>query len=126
MKKTADYYFKIAAKKLQEANEELFKNGNSVDKILVCKNTHTAIENYLLGFLTFHNSTDFKNEDSIDQLYDKCVLIDIHLQKIDIKNVICRKVDSLFLKCDDQDTITACFETADNIDTYFRRIKILN
>lgn len=126
MKETADHYFKIATKKLQEANEELYRNGNTVNKMFVCKNTHAAIENYLLGFLTFHNSTDFNKEDSINQLYEKCVLIDIHLQKIDIKNVFCRQVDSLFLKCDDQDTITACFETADNIDTYFRRIKILN
>lgn len=126
MKNTADHYFKIAAKKLQEANEELYRNGDTVNKTFVCKNTHAAIENYLLGFLTFHNSTDFNKEDSIDQLYEKCILIDIHMQKIDIKNVICRQVDSLFLKCDDQETITACFETADNIDTYFRRIKILN
>lgn len=126
MEKTADHYFKIAAKKLQEANEELFRNGNSVNKIFVCKNTHAAIENYLLGFLIFHKATDINKEDSIDQLYEKCVSINVHLQKIDIKNVICRKVDTLFLKCDDQESITACFETADNIDTYFRRIKILN
>ena len=43
-----------------------------------------------------------------------------------MKDVICKQNDALFLKCDEIEAITACFEAADNIDTYFRRINILN
>ncbi|MDP2088021.1 MAG: HEPN domain-containing protein [Flavobacteriaceae bacterium] len=125
MEQSADHYFKIAAKKLQEANEELFRNGNdSVDKKLVCQNAHMAIENYLKGFLAFHETSPTNN--SIAQLFEQCVAIDIHLQKIEMKNVICKHNDALFLKCEEIEAITACFEAADNIDTYFRRINILN
>ena len=125
MEQSTDQYFKIATKKLQEANEELFRNGNnSVNKKLVCQNAHLAIENYLKGFLAFHQTTATTN--SIAQLYEQCVAIDIHLQKIEMKDVICKQNDALFLKCDEIEAITACFEAADNIDTYFRRINILN
>lgn len=125
MEQSANHYFKIATKKLQEANEELFRNGSiSIDKKSVCLNAHLAIENYLKGFLVFHKKNPIY--DSIALLYEQCVAIDIHLQKIDIKDVICRHSDSLFLKCEEVEDITACFEAADNIDTYFRRINILN
>lgn len=125
MEQSADYYFKIATKKLQQANEELFKNGNTLNKKNVCQNAHAAIENYLKGFLVFHQTKLVENN-SIAQLFEQCLLIDIHLQKIDMKEVICRHSDSLFMKCEELETITACFEAADNIDTYFRRINILN
>ncbi|HEX5743211.1 MAG TPA: hypothetical protein VFY09_04860 [Flavobacteriaceae bacterium] len=125
MEQSANHYFKIATKKLQLANEELFRNGNSVDKKLVCLNTHTAIENYFKGFLVFHEIEPI--DSSLSNLYEQCVAIDIHLQKIEIKDVICRHSNySLFSKCEELEAITACFEAADNIDTYFRRINILN
>jgi HEPN domain-containing protein len=125
MEQSANHYFKIATKKLQLANEELFRNGNSVDKKQVCLNAHTAIENYFKGFLAFHEIEPI--DSSLSNLYEQCVAIDIHLQKIEIKDVICRHSNySLFSKCEELDAITACFEAADNIDTYFRRINILN
>ena len=109
----------------QEANEELFRNGNSVDKKQVCINAHTAIENYFKGFLVYHEIEPINN--SLSSLFEQCVAIDIHLQKIEIKDVICSNSNySLFTKCEELAAITACFEAADNIDTYFRRINILN
>lgn len=125
MKQSANHYFNIATKKLQEANEELFRNGNSVNKKLVCQNAHVAIENYLKGFLAFHETEPIESSTLLN-LFEQCVEIDIHLQKIEIKNIICKNNDALFLKCEEIETITACFEAADNIDTYFRRINILN
>jgi hypothetical protein len=124
MEPSANHYFNIASQKLSEANEELFQNGDGFNKSFVCKNTHIALKNFLKGFLVYHNITPI--EESLEQMFEQCVLIDVYFSKIDFKNVICRKDDTLFLKCEDPRHITDCFETADNIDTYFRRIKILN
>ncbi|MDO9262273.1 MAG: hypothetical protein Q7U08_10055, partial [Flavobacteriaceae bacterium] len=75
-------------------------------------------------FLAFHKINPINN--SLSQLFEQCVAIDVHLQKIEMKDVICKHNDALFLKCEEIDAITACFEAADNIDTYLRRINILN
>lgn len=123
MEPSANYYFKIASEKLMEANEELFKNGDGFNKKSVCKNTHIALENYLKGFLVYHQVAP--KDESLELMFEQCVLIDEHFRKIEFRNVICRNDSSLFLKCEEINHITNCFDTVDNIDTYFRRINIL-
>ncbi|MDV7187306.1 HEPN domain-containing protein [Lutibacter sp. TH_r2] len=124
METRAQAFFKKANEKLVEAKEELFKPSEDLVSYSVCKNAQISIENYLKGFL-IKNNVNVTIEDTIESLYNKCIEVDKDFKKIDMKAVSCRghKMDSRY--CTDVETISACFDTADNIDTYLKKIKAI-
>ncbi|HEY9168120.1 MAG TPA: HEPN domain-containing protein [Lutibacter sp.] len=124
MKSRSEAYFKEAEKKLKSAKEELFKPAEDIVSYSVCKNAQFAIENFLKGYLT-KNNIELQPNETIASLYDKCASIDKHFKSIDLNAIGCKNhaIDSRY--CSEINSVSACFDTADNIDTYLRKNKIV-
>ena len=124
MKTRSDAFFKEASKKLKTAKEELFKPAEDIVSYSVCKNAQFAIENFLKGYLTKSNIELQKNE-TIASLYDKCVSVDKNFASNDLSAIKCKNntIDSRY--CSEVSSVSACFDTADSIDTYLRKNKVL-
>ena len=124
MKSRSSAFFNEATKNLQLAKNELFKPSEDIVTYSICKNAQFAIENYLKGFL-IKNEVEIDLSDTIDTLYDKCIAIDKNFKNIDINTIGCKDhaIDSRY--CSEINSVSACFDTADNIDTYLRKISIL-
>ena len=124
MKSRSDAFLKEATKKLKIAKDEMFKPAEDIVSYSVCKNSQFAIENFLKGYLTSKEVKLLSNE-TIASLYDKCVAIDENFKNIEMGAIGCKKsaIDSRY--CSEINSVSACFDTADNIDTYLRKNKIL-
>src|SRR4030065_2213080 len=124
MKSRSEAFFKEAEKKLKSAKEELFKPAENIVSYSVCKNAQFAIENFLKGFLT-KNNIELQPNETIASLYDKCLSIDKNFTTIDLSTIGCKNhaIDSRY--CSDINTVSSCFDTADSIDTYLRKNKIV-
>ena len=124
MKSRSSAFFNEATKNLQLAKNELFKPSEDIVTYSICKNAQFAIENYLKGFL-IKNEVEIDLSDTIAILYDKCIAIDKNFKNIDINAIGCKDhaIDSRY--CSEINSVSACFDTADNIDTYLRKISIL-
>jgi hypothetical protein len=124
MSSRSSAFFKEATKKLELAKEELLKPTGDLVSFSVCKNSQFAIENYLKGFL-LKNDVDFDVNATIGTLYEQCVLIDKNFKNVDLNAIGCKNhaIDSRY--CSEINSVSACFDTADNIDTYLRKSKIL-
>jgi hypothetical protein len=124
MKTRSEAFFKEAIKNLQIAKNELFKPSEDIVTYSICKNTQFAIENYLKGFL-IKNEVKLEQKETVLTLYNKCLAIDKNFKNIDINTIGCKEhaIDSRY--CSEINSVSACFDTADNIDTYLRKIKVL-
>ena len=124
MKSRSEAFFKEASKKLKSAKEELFKPAEDIVSYSVCKNAQFAIENFLKGYLT-SNNIDLEQNETIASLYDKCISIDKNFSSIDLSAIGCKNhaIDSRY--CSEINSVSACFDTADNIDTYLRKNKVV-
>lgn len=124
MESRSKAFFDEASKKLNSAKEELFKPAEDLIGYSICKNSQIAIENYLKGFLNNH-SIELTPTETIETLYQKCVLVDEKFKLIDLNALKCKehKIDSRY--CTDLKTVSACFDAADSLDTFLRKNKIL-
>jgi HEPN domain-containing protein len=124
MKSTANKFFGEAVEKLKEANEELFRPEEDVVSFAVCKNAQFAIENYLKGFL-YNNGVDASNFKTIESLYEQCKTMNEKFKEIDLTAFRCKshEIDSRY--CNEVSKVNNCFDVADNLDTFFRREKII-
>jgi len=124
MKSRSSAFFNEATKNLQLAKNELFKPSEDIVTYSICKNAQFAIENYLKGFL-IKNEVEIATNETITSLYNKCIAIDKNFKSIDINTIGCKDhaIDSRY--CSEINSVSACFDTADNIDTYLRKISIL-
>ncbi len=125
MKERAYAFFNEAIKKVNEANEELCRPEEDVVTYSVCKNAQFAIENYLKGFL-LNNGKDPSNFNTIDSLYKECKAINAKFKDIDLSDFSCKshQIDSRY--CNEVTKVSNCFDVADNLDTFFRREKIIS
>jgi HEPN domain-containing protein len=121
----ANKLFDDAVEKLNEASEELFRPEEDVVTYSVCKNAQFAIENYLKGFL-LNNGKDPSNFNTIDSLYKECKAINAKFKDIDLSDFSCKshQIDSRY--CNEVTKVSNCFDVADNLDTFFRREKIIS
>jgi len=117
-------FFKEASKNLNVAKDELFKPAEDIVSYSVCKNAQYAVENFLKGFL-IKNKVKIEVEDTIATLFDKCVKVDPNFKEIELTAIGCKNdtIDSRY--CSEINKISACYDTADNIDTYLRKNKVL-
>ena len=124
MKARSDAFLREAEKKLDIAKEEMFKPAEDIVSYSVCKNSQFAIENFLKGYLTQHE-VKLQTNETITSLYDKCIVIDKNFKTIEMGAIGCKShaIDSRY--CSEINSVSACFDTADNIDTYLRKNKIL-
>lgn len=124
MKSRSDAFLKEAVNKLKIAKEEMFKPAEDFVSYSVCKNSQFAIENYLKGYLT-SKEIKLESDETIASLYNKCITIDENFKTIDMGAIGCKKsaIDSRY--CSEINSVSACFDTADNIDTFLRKNKLL-
>ena len=124
MESRSKAFFDEASKKLNNAKEELFKPAEDLMSYSVCKNSQIAIENYLKGFLNKHN-VELSSTETIETLYQKCILVDEKFKTLDLNALRCKghQIDSRY--CTDINTVSACFDAADSLDTFLRKNKIL-
>ncbi|WP_299553624.1 HEPN domain-containing protein [Seonamhaeicola sp.] len=125
MESSADKLFSTAIENLNAANKELYKPEEDVVSYAVCKNSQYAIENYLRGFLT-KNGIDTSSLITIAELYEACKNININFEKIDLSDFQCKsyKIDSGY--CNEYAKVNSCFATADDLDTFLRKEKIIS
>jgi len=123
MNPRSEAFFKEATKKLKIAKEELFKPSEDIVSYSVCKNAQYAIENYLKGYLS-KNDVGLDSNETIATLYNKCLSIDKNFKIVEMGAISCKGhiIDSRY--CSEINTVSACFDTADSIDTYLRKNKI--
>ncbi len=124
MKTKAKILFDDASKKLNEANKELFRPKEDIVSYSVCKNSQYVIENYLKGFL-LKNGIDPKDYNTIDSLYQQCIVINNDFEKVDLSDFKCKsvKIDSGY--CNEVSKVSNCFDIADSLDTFLRQQKII-
>ena len=117
-------FLKEAEKKLKTAKEEMFKPAEDIVSYSVCKNSQFAIENFLKGYLA-KNEVTLQSNETINSLYTKCIAIDKNFKTIDMNAIGCKNhaIDTRY--CSEINSVSACFDTADNIDTYLRKNKII-
>ncbi|MCK4562005.1 MAG: HEPN domain-containing protein [Flavobacteriaceae bacterium] len=124
MDKKAKNHFNTAKDNLKDANEELFKPEEDVVSYLVCKSSQQAIENYLKGYLSLRGF-ETNNDETLQSLLDRCKSLDSKFNHVDIETIDCKahKMDSRY--CQDVNKVSSCFDTADNLDTFLRKLKII-
>ena len=125
MKAEAYKLFDEAVQKLNKANEELYRPEEDVVTYSVCKNSQIAITNYLKGYLLI-NGKDPNRYPTIKSLYEQCKLINKKFEEIDLSDFGCKshRLDSTY--CNELSKVRKCFDTADNLDTFLRREKVIN
>ena len=118
-------HFNMAKEQLHTANEELFKPEEDVVTYLVCKNSQRAIENNLKGYLTLRGFETHENE-SLEGLLNRCISLNSKFKNIDLNVIDCKasKIDSRY--CNEVSKVSSCFEAADNLDTFLKRINIID
>ena len=109
---------------LNLAKNELLKPQQDVLLYSVCKNAQFSIENYLKGYLMNHDVT-IDNDMTLEDLLQECISIDSRFEKVDLNDLQCKsnKIDSRY--CTDYETVCKCYDTADNVDTFFRKINLI-
>lgn len=124
MKSRSDAFFNEAAKKLKDAKDEMFKPAEDIVSYSVCKNSQFAIENLLKGYLT-QKEVELQSNETIASLYEKCIAIDKNFKAIEMGAIGCKKhsMDSRY--CSEINSVSACYDTADNIDTFFKKSNIV-
>lgn len=120
----AKVYFDSAQEKLKVAKQELFRPEEDMVTYLVCKNSQYAIENYLKGYL-LKNGVDIEDCNTIDSLYNQCLIINKNFEKVDLSDFQCKahNLDSRF--CTEIPKVSNCYDAADNLDTFLRKEKII-
>ena len=63
--------------------------------------------------------------ETIESLYQKCIGVDENFKTIEMNAIACKThpIDSRY--CSEISKVSACFDTADTIDTYLRKNKEL-
>ena len=124
MDKKQKIHFEDAQEKLQVANKELFKPEEDVVTYLVCKNSQSAIEAFLKGYINHCGFVTHENE-TLEGLLDRCIALDGKFRKINLSVIDCKasKIDSRY--CSDVSKVSSCFAAADSLDTLLRQMKIL-
>ncbi|GAA3634215.1 HEPN domain-containing protein [Flavivirga jejuensis] len=124
METKAKKIFEDAVEKLNEANKELFRPEEDIVTYSVCKNAQHAIENFLKGYL-LKNNIDPSNLKTIDNLYKECVKINKNSEKVNLEDLQCKSSNMGSMYCNKVSEVRNCFEIANNLDTFFRREKII-
>ncbi len=120
----AKVFISQGQRNLNLAKNELLKPQQDVLLYSVCKNSQFSIENYLKGFLIDHDAM-VEHDMSMEDLLEECKRIDPRFERVDLNDITCKshKIDSRY--CTDYETVCKCYDTADNVDTFFRKINLI-
>ena len=125
MEDKAKKLYETAIQKLKEANDELCRPAEDVVSFMVCQNSHTAIDNYLKGFL-IENGIEPEASASVDTLYEQCKAVNKNFEKVNLSGFECEahQLDSRF--CSGVTNVSRCYDIADSLDTFLREEKIIS
>ncbi len=124
MKERAQALFKEAIKKVSEANEELCRPEEDVVSVMVCKKAQRATENFLRGFL-LQNNVEPGIEKTLDELYQKCILINPSFSLVDLSSFECRSHHLDSRQCNEVAKVNRCYETVAKLDSFLRDEKVI-
>jgi len=124
MEEQAKNLFNEAIKKLNEANEELYRPEEDIVSYLVCKNAQNAIENYLRGFL-LKNGNDPSSHQTIEALYQQCIIINKNFKKVNLADFACKSHNTDLRFCTEISEVSNCINIAENLDAFLRSEKII-
>ncbi len=124
MKERARALLKDAVKKIKEANTELCKPEEDVVSFLVCKKSQRATENFLKGFL-LQNDVEPNKFKTIEDLYEQCKAINKSFKEINLSNFECKSYELDSKECTRLSKVSNCFSTADELDSFFRKEKVI-
>lgn len=117
--------YNAAVRKLKEANDELCRPEEDVVAFMVCKNSQTAISNFLKGYL-LQKGIQSSDDATIDQLYNQCKEINENFDKIDLKGFDCQASSLESRYCSGTEKVSRCFDIADSLDAFLREENIIN
>lgn len=124
MENDADKFLLNAVKKLNDANQELYRPEEDMVTYLVCKNSQMAIENYLKGYLLKYDVNTSKSN-TIESLYEQCKLINKRFEKVNLSGFDCKSVNTESRFCNDVSKVSKCFDIANSLDTFLKQEKII-
>jgi len=125
MENLAQNHFKEATRMMKEAGKELYRPEEDVVSFLVCKNSQGAIHNFLKGYL-LKNGIETETDESIEDLYNQCKIIDKRFEKIDLSGFNCQSHELGSRYCEGAEKVSRCFDIADSLDTFLREEKIIS
>ena len=76
---------------------------------------------FLLGMRGFET----KPTESLDQLLERCRLLDKKFRQIDLNLIDCSNNPDHNRYCEDVDKVSACFQTADQLENFLISKKII-
>jgi len=124
MKDRAEALLKEAVKKIGEANEELCRPEEDVVSVMVCKKAQRATENFLRGFL-LKNNVEPGIEKTLDELLEKCLIINPNFSKVDLSHFDCRSAKLSSRQCNEVSKVSSCFVSASSLETFLRDEKVI-
>lgn len=124
MEALANNYFDEAIRKMKQASTELYRPEEDVVSYLVCKNAQYAIQSFLKGYLV-KNGIETKENETIDEMYGRCIKINPRFEKVDLVGFNCHSHDLSSRYCEGAEKVSRCFDIADNLDTFLREEKII-
>lgn len=119
-----EVFFKEAEKQLQLAKEEIYKPKEDMVVSCVCKNTQRAVENYLKGYL-IKEKIEIEKKDTLEKLFNKCLQLNTKLREISIESFSNTEKKTVLKCCSESEEACACFDTANALDTFFRKNNII-
>ena len=125
METIANELFDEAIKKLDQANQELYRPEEDVVTFLVCQNAHLAIENFLKGFL-LQNNKEVPNNMTIESLYEQCKTINKNFEEIDLSGFDCKSDQADSRYCNSTTKVSRCFDVAHSLDSFLKRENIIS
>jgi hypothetical protein len=117
-------FFSTAINCLKNANEELCRPEEDIVPHVVCKNSQSAIDNFLKGFLVLKGG-DTNHYETVDALYEQCLLLNKNIKTITSESFECglNKIDSAH--CNEVTKVSQCHEIADRLESFLRLEGIL-
>lgn len=117
-------FFKEAERRLNAAKEDLYKPQGDMLTFSVCKNSQHAVENYLMGYLIKEN-IPIEEKDTLNNLFEKCIELNSDLKQVSLDSFskINKSRNTLYYSVSDE--ATACYNSADSLDTFFRKNNII-
>lgn len=117
-------FFSTAINCLKNASEELCRPEEDIVPHVVCKNSQSAIDNFLKGFLVL-KGVDTSNFKTAEALYEQCLLINKNIKSITAERFECGLITLEADHCNEITKESQCYVIADRLDSFLRHEGIL-
>lgn len=115
MENNSKQFLAKALNKIDSANEELMKPHDAIISYSVCTNSKLAIKLLLESYLAKNNIPINKGE-SIALLLERCIILDKKFKSVDLSKINCRHNTSSSSYCSSVEKVSACYNTAKEIE----------